>query len=842
MALKEKQKSHLLMNKHNFLFFVFLIPFFAFPQENNEKTNANDQFDDDIDFNPIFLNSKYANSINLKQFSKPNSIPEGEYQVDVYVNGLYVINDRVNFKASSDGVVSACLNAGFLDKVGVGNFEIKNKSDSDCIDTLSVMHKSILKFDLENQRLDISVPQMYLKKTPRGDVSPEDWDSGVAAAFVAYNANVYTSNSHGNNYQSQYVGVNSGINLGEWFFRHNGSFTHQSNSESNYQTNNTYVQHDITPFKARLILGQSNTSGRLFDTLPFTGTSLSSDDQMLPLSRRGYAPEVRGIATSNARVTIRQGERVIYETTVSPGAFVINDLYPNGFGGDLHVTVRESNGVEKSFTVPFSSVPDLLRPGEHKFEFVAGKYRNEYDGLNGKPLLQAIWQQGISNVVSLYSGIQVGDNYTDLQVGGAVDTSYGAISVDATHSATSAGHDSLQGESYRISYNKLIQETGSNISLAAYRFSTKGYQDYATAMQYLDLYKNKEWLGNIYHEKERFVVSIQQLLGEKRGTIYLSNLWRQSWNTGGWQQQYSFGYSNSWGNVNYSISLNRAKFNKTNDFENTWMLSLGFPLGTVSQTTVSTGITRNSDGNFQEQASISGTEGEENQFSWGVGGTHDSYTGNSGNISSQYRTNITNLGLSIGLDKNSKSLASNVSGAIIAHPKGITLTPFLADSYVVISAPGAEGASLPQYSNIKLDHWGNAAIPVWSPYNQNEVQLDPKGLPSYVELDETREITVPRAGAITSVNFITKYGFPLLLTPKGSVILPFGSNVTDEHGKSYGIVSQGGDIYVRVPIEKGQLFATWSDKNKNHTCIIPYLIKKNEMGDFIIKKQYQCNE
>ncbi|WP_251276957.1 fimbria/pilus outer membrane usher protein, partial [Enterobacter hormaechei] len=90
----------------------------------------------------------------------------------------------------------------------------------------------------------------------------------------------------------------------------------------------------------RLLVGQSNTTGRVFDSLPFSGMQIASDERMYPASLRGYAPEIRGMARTNAKVTVRQNSAIIYETTVSPGEFVINDLYPTGFGGDLTVTVR----------------------------------------------------------------------------------------------------------------------------------------------------------------------------------------------------------------------------------------------------------------------------------------------------------------------------------------------------------------------------------------------------------------------------------------------------------------------------------------------------------------------
>ena len=47
------------------------------------------------------------------------------------------------------------------------------------------------------------------------------------------------------------------------------------------------------------------------------GALLASDDEMLPDSQRGFAPVVRGIAKSNAEVSIEQNGYVIYRTLFS---------------------------------------------------------------------------------------------------------------------------------------------------------------------------------------------------------------------------------------------------------------------------------------------------------------------------------------------------------------------------------------------------------------------------------------------------------------------------------------------------------------------------------------------
>lgn len=58
----------------------------------------------------------------------------------------------------------------------------------------------------------------------------------------------------------------------------------------------------------------------IFDSVSFRGVQLASDDNMLPDSLKGFAPVVRGIAKSNAQVTIKQNGYTIYQTYVSPGA------------------------------------------------------------------------------------------------------------------------------------------------------------------------------------------------------------------------------------------------------------------------------------------------------------------------------------------------------------------------------------------------------------------------------------------------------------------------------------------------------------------------------------------
>ncbi len=67
----------------------------------------------------------------------------------------------------------------------------------------------------------------------------------------------------------------------------------------------------LLPSRVKSCSARSFTDGALFDSVGLRRVQLSTDDRMYPESQRGYAPIVRGIAGSNARVQCRQGGNII---------------------------------------------------------------------------------------------------------------------------------------------------------------------------------------------------------------------------------------------------------------------------------------------------------------------------------------------------------------------------------------------------------------------------------------------------------------------------------------------------------------------------------------------------
>jgi hypothetical protein len=254
----------------------------------------------------------------------------------------------------------------------------------------------------------------------------------------------------------------------------------------------------------------------VFDSLPFRGGQLASDDEMLPDSQKGYAPVVRGIARTNAQVVVRQNGYIIYQTYVAPGAFEITDMYPTGGAGDLNVAVKEADGSEQDFVVPFASVPVLQREGRLKYSLTGGQYRPSDSGVDKKNLLQGTAIYGLPDGFTLYGGIQQSSPYQAYAVGvGKNMGGIGALSADVTQAWSSPKETKTSnGQAWRVRYSKNFTDTGTNFSATSYRYSTEGYYG---MQEVLDSYSDSSPLQD--RRRNRAELTLSQTLGPTFGSI-----------------------------------------------------------------------------------------------------------------------------------------------------------------------------------------------------------------------------------------------------------------------------------------------------------------------------------
>ncbi|WP_233453220.1 fimbria/pilus outer membrane usher protein [Pseudomonas carnis] len=782
----------------------------------------------EVQFNDAFLPEDSRN-LDLSAYQAGNPVMPGQYRADIILNGQLNNRQDIRIDAQADGSKPVvCMNRGLLERQGVQMASLTPEAstmlDSQaCPAVGQVIPGATANFSPENQALDLSIPQVALKRNARGYVSPQLWDRGVTAAMLSYNFNANRNRTRSGNSDSAFMGLNAGLNLGDWRLRHNASMSWQSRLGSRYQALDTYAQRDITALKSQLTVGESNTTGEIFDTLSYRGVQLSTDDRMLPDSMRGYAPVIRGIARTNARVTIRQAGNILLETTVAPGAFVIDDLYSTGYGGDLSVSVAEADGTEQNFIVPYASVSQLLRPGTSRFSLTAGETRNNFVDDQAR-LLQGTVQYGLNNTFTGFAGLQSSDDYTAVLTGLAFGTPIGAMAVDITHAQTDLAGGAAKGQSMRVSYSKNVLSTGSNFSLAAYRFSTQDYLDFSNAIQLLDAEKNG-WDSSMFgRPRSRFSVTADQNLGAW-GQVSISGYAQNYWNQPGSDVQYQFSYSKQFNRVSFSVNANRSRMG-LGDMENSFLLTMSMPLdfgasGNTPQITAQVG--RDTQGNYSEQAGISGTAGQDRQYGYSANFGHDGANhSKSAALNGQYTGGRAMLSAALGRGDGYTSASMGASGTVVAHAEGVTMTPYRGETMAVVSAPGAAGAKVSGYPGLTLDSRGNAVVPYLRPYELNEVAIDPIGSSLDVELNETSQQVAPRAGAVVHLKYTTNQGRAVLLNVRlddGSS-LPFGAGVTDGEGASVGMVGQGGLLYARIKPETRQLLINWGNKTHQQCALM----------------------
>jgi outer membrane usher protein len=831
------------------------------------------------DFDRNLLSGAGQNTTDLSRFEHGNPVLPGVYNTDVFLNNTWVGRADVRFAAPDTNTNAVpCVDSKLLNQLGLRPANLSEetaaqlKDPAACVSFGTLIPQASMTFDMTQLRLDASVPQAYMGQAARGYVSPEYWDAGVPAAMLNYNFNGYHSSSQGISQSTAYLGLQAGLNAGPWHLREQGTMTWRSgvlgsSSRTHWQNIQTYLQRDLPSLGAMLTIGDSYTDGAVFDSYGIRGVQLGTDDRMLPQSLQGYAPVIRGVAQTNARVSVRQNGVEIYQATVQPGPFAINDLYPTGYGGNLQVTVTEADGRVNTFTVPYASVAQLLRPGITRFDVAAGELR--YSGLQDQPaVLQATVQHGFSNTLTGYAGIAGSRGYAAALIGGAINTRYGALAMDITQAdAHVPGYSTQSGQSVRVTYSKIIPSTQTTLTVAAYRYSTGGYlsltqtalaREYARegrdAFQFMRpqtvpmidgvpvqsvltpsqqaVLAGTAMITNpilsatgVERQRSNFTLSLSQALGTNGGSFYTNVTASDYWNRTGTSTQFQVGYNNHFRQLNFNVSATRS-VTILGRYDNQFYVGFSLPLGSSQHApTVMLNLTHDQITGSQEQATINGTLGAESQYNYGATATHSDSSGNAGSIYGGYRSPYAVINASYGDGSGYSQASVSVSGSVVAHPGGVTFGQPTGDTVGVLYVPGAAGARVNTGGGVRVDRFGYAILPFLTPYSLNTIQIDPKGLPLDVQLDATSTQVAPHAGAVVMLKFKTQTGRSVIFRsrlPDGSTP-PFGAEVINETGESMGIVGQGGLILARGIKDGGTLVTRWQDDDgTDRTCSFPY--------------------
>jgi outer membrane usher protein len=810
-----------------------------------------------VEFNETFLHATGGGThADISRFSRGNQASPGTYRADLVINQDLVGIVDVTLRAVDAGLrdVQPCFDRALLSRIGVDLGKLTPQAailmadGGRCTTLPELVEGATASFDNGEQRLYVSVPQASLSRQPRGYVDPQFWDDGVTGARLQYDANAYRSEMDGIGATQSYLGMDAGFNAGPWRLRHTGNLTHDSSAGSRYQSVRTYAQRSIPVLKSQLTIGDAYTDGAVFDSYGFRGMQLASDDRMFPESQRGYAPTVHGIANSNARVQIRQDGNVIYETTVAAGAFAIDDLYPTGYGGDLEVIVTEADGSVHVSRVPFASAVNALRPGVTRHAFTAGQYRNAVLAVTPY-VFQGTLQHGFNNLLTGYGGVVASDNYSAAALGAALNTPLGAFGADITHARTGLrNRPDREGQSVRVSFSKLLTPTNTNITVAAYRYNSRGFLGLPDAIALRELDDRFSNVGDPAIQRGKLQLNLSQQLPGNGGSFYLSGFRQDYWNRRDTDTQYQAGYNNTFRRVNLGISASRQFELNLGKWDNQVMLTVGVPLGRSEHAPYSTtSAQRLASGATALQQSLTGSLGEDHAFSYGVNAGH-THGGGQNSISTvganaAYASPVATVSASASRSGEYRQASAGISGGMVAYRHGLVFSPSLGDTTAIVEAPGARGARVVTGTGVRVDRWGHAVASSLQPFANNPIEIDPKGLPLNVEMKSTLQQATPTAGAISLVKFETaSAGRAAILRARreNGAPVPFGAEVFDGAGQSIGTVAQAGRIIARrLSSDTGELTVRWGDDSMA-ACTLSYHLQPTDAATLYATDDVTC--
>lgn len=735
-----------------------------------------------------------ALNLNFLQGGAKNNIPEilssnkkypaGKYVVDVIFNRESFGRQILEIK-KEDGE-ALCLSTEWIARTGLplrlSTFEKQYDPLRQCY---RIGNFPAVRIDLDYgaQALRFSVPQIALKDTASG----EDWDYGIPGFRLSWSGNA--SKSHTNKEQL-YGNFDLNANLGRWVFAGKTS----GFNDRGFSTPEATLSTVIAPVRGKLLMGKTLTASTLLPDFSFYGVSLRSDSNMVPWSVRGYAPQISGVAASNARVTVSQGGYAITSEIVPPGPFSLNNIRPVS-NGDLTVTIEEEDGSKTVRTYPITTLPTLLRAGDFNYNIVAGT-REDSEG-NSQDV-KDIFTMGSLDYgfvpFTLNIATLLHSNYQSAGVGVTKDFGVpGALSASINASRSVFENDFTQynrrntqtGVSGLIKYAKGLT-TSTNLQLMSYRYTGEKYVDFS-GFDPKNLYSRD-------NRKERYEAIITQSFGN----TYI--------NASGWVQSYRDSNSSDSGanlnistvfeKVSLSLGANYGKY-QVNDNEDFGVsMSLSVPFSAFERPHYNTN-------------SVSYTRTGKTTFNTGVSGNVDERL--SYNLSSGLSENVKSAsayagmsfdkvqtGVSMSQSNGLTGMSFSASGSVIAtQPTGVMFSREQNNTIAVVRLKDIPGVRF--NGSAPTNKKGVTALYI-SPYNKNDIRINTEQVPDNIELMNSAYSVVPTERAIVYRDFahanIRRY--ILRLTGRTGQPVMAGSQARTEQGVNAGFVSNGGILLVNV--------------------------------------------
>lgn len=363
-----------------------------------------------------------------------------------------------------------------------------------------------------------------------------------------------------------------------------------------------------------------------------------------------------------------------------------------------------------------------------------------------------------------------------------------------------------------------------------------------------------EWADyyNLYYTRRGKVqLDINQQLGGM-GSLFITGSQQSYWHTDEKDSLLQVGYSDTLAGIAWSVSYNNNKSAGDSERDKIFALNISVPLSQWLQhddevtrrhnvyATLSTSTDKQR--NVTQNAGLNGTLLDENNLSYNIQQGYQNHgVGESGSASLEFdgAKGNANIGYNVSDNGDYQQVNYGLSGGLVAHAHGLTLSQPLGNTNILVAAPGAANVGVVDQPGIHTDTRGYAVVPYAVTYRQNRMALDVNAMADDVDIDDAVTRVVPTEGALVLARFKARVGARALLTlDHYGKPVPFGATVTVNDRHTEAIVDEAGEVYLSGLSAQGILYARWGNLPNQH-CVARYQLPSSRQT--LSRQRAECH-
>lgn len=737
--------------------------------------------------NLSFIRGK--NQITPALFNRLNGtgLPEDEEFLKIYINKTLIYEGVIKLNIVNNQL---CVVQSWLDRANIDHQQMAQlyNSSQNCYEIEQIQYASV-QYVPNNNLIKVQIPQLYHKQGSQN----RHYDTGATALKLDYRFNLYKNQGSD---PASYASGTAQLNLGSWVLLNDWYYQ----SDRSLESSSTRLYRSLYDIGSELHIGNLWAQPFNSQSFEFKGLTLKTDSSLRDWRDNIYAPVLKGVAQTTARVSVYQGDRLLSEETVSPGPFEISDYAPVG-NGNIKLVITEETGEQQIKTYPVATLPNMIRSGISNYTFSIGSKTSLSD--NESLFLNMNYDIGFE-AFGLSSGVILNQKYQSVGLGitGPL-TDYGVLSF--TNSLSNAFNSDTeqwkQGLSLQLKYAKKVGDY-TDFRIIGYHHNDKSYVDFA---HYSNTYRFSR-----KRNKNRYELVLNNRFDSF--SIDASGWLQNYWDYGDSDLGYDVTLSSLYRNIRYSVSAGRQE-NRYND-ENTFSFNVSLPLSRESYLSNSFYYQTNADTysnvlNYNQRLS--------NDWNYGlsVNSTEDDplYT----TATTSYRTDYFSIGGLVANRQDRYTLSGNLSGSVIGlwDDKSLTFTNNRGSTIAVVKLAQIENAQV--NGGHRTNSKGYTVVSL-SANDQNRIKVDTRNIDEVIELDTPILNLTPTKSSIHALSFnynrVNRYIFKLV--DHNRQPLPFGAEILTEQGDYIAFVSSNG--IVQFSLEEKALQQTMQTSNGDNVC------------------------